>query len=745
MRDLVRKMITMPSSGVGVGQAYGPAVEKSLEYIFSTGMEACLNGVIQKVVPVKDLKIAMEIFQLVLPRAQDKPQQCLAPKVIQLITNNLRVAVQQLVLNYPQSDAPAFDELYAIDLLGMVISTCEVQFFWSNVTSASAKPRNLAPRVLSAALKYNPEKEWLGNAFLRESGSDHELASSWLLGTLDVATLNSTPIACKVEDTPFSLASKQRSEGQEDDLEVKPHVRDSDSWMMLTDGIIYHMLRKDPVGICTMDPQILSLLREVASSCKFPTAVHASTNGLHDVETLYDLHLDVFQSFSRSAGKQWSSLGDLREKNQFRTKLMSNQFGIFISFLDAFKINFRRACTEIDRVNHNWHAFSELFLRQAGVNATGGRSYHEMDDTIKSFDERLTGLTTMFRFMYQCMDAFMFYCGEMAIGKSNLFFDAMQLLFRQVNSADGVRNVNEELRKGFCTGSMGFVDSVQLFFARQKYPSLLHWFAQTSEIYQTFNSGWEASPLKTLLVNILDPDGPLGIHSYYPGVESSNEQDIDVRTVRREAFYLSCGLFDCRCTNSFEHSRATSSCSRVHQLRQFVLGDFMRDTFTFVQRDGDTSLLETMVPLFQFVRAFQLNELHPCLEWMVECLIKYVPGEEVVNSTISCVLLTELCGIVCEAIAFNEHRPKLELIDLVELVLVYLQSVYVALSRRTTTMMSPFFAPCIEYPPSVKLSEYRFSPSTFPATDLLAAIGRVAQQCQASSDDRLRYFTTVAP
>ncbi|KAE9358774.1 hypothetical protein PR003_g1087 [Phytophthora rubi] len=410
----------------------------------------------------------------------------------------------------------------------------------------------------------------------------------------------------------------------------------------------------------------------------------------------------------------------------------ADQSGIFTSFLEAYKINFRRACGEIDKKNHKWHSFAELFLRQAGVNVTGGRSYHDMDDTIKSFDERLTGLTTMFRFMYQCMDTFMFYCGEMAIGETNLFFDTMQLLFRQVNSVEypqairrldgirtldqrsGVRNVNEELRKGFCTASMGFVDSVQLFFARQKYPSLLHWFAQTSEIYQTFKKGWKASPLRTLLVNILDPDGPLGIHSYYPGDEASDELVVD-----------------------------------------------------FVRAVLNHASLNVNLPRATHAQDFQLNELHPCLEWMVECLIKLVPGEEAVDSTISCVLLTELCGIVCEAIAFNEHRPMLELINLVELVLVYLQTVYVALSRRTTTTMGPLFSTCVEYPPSLKLSEYRFSPSAFrgivvergqsgpvdsygislarAATDLLAAIGRVAQQCQSSSDDRLRYFVAVAP
>lgn len=96
----------------------------------------------------------------------------------------------------------------------------------------------------------------------------------------------------------------------------------------------------------------------------------------------------------------------------------------------------------------------------------------------------------------------------------------------------------------------------------------------------------------------------------------------------------------------------------------------MRETFAFVLQEGVTSLLETMVPLCQFVRGvlnhanlnvnisrvtqvdepgaecnvgsparhdFQLSELQSCLEWMVECLINLVPGEEAVDSTIRCV------------------------------------------------------------------------------------------------------------
>ncbi|KAI9992774.1 hypothetical protein PInf_014642 [Phytophthora infestans] len=76
MRDLIRKMLEMPSSGMRVGPAFGAAVEKSLEHVFSSGLEACLTAATQKIITATDLKIAMEIFQLVLPRAPDEPKQC---------------------------------------------------------------------------------------------------------------------------------------------------------------------------------------------------------------------------------------------------------------------------------------------------------------------------------------------------------------------------------------------------------------------------------------------------------------------------------------------------------------------------------------------------------------------------------------------------------------------------------------------------------------------------------------------
>jgi hypothetical protein len=369
-RDLVRKMLDTPSSGVLVGPAFGSAVEKSLEYVFSAGMEACLNGAIQKVLTERDLKIAMEIFQLVLPRAPDEAKRCLPrdefddgvdyanldldgleghksapapawtvgecrPKVVSLIASNLRLAIQQVVLKYPESDAPEYAELYAIDLQGLLLSTCEVKFIWSNLTSTLVKPRNLVPRVLSAALKYNPDKGWLRNVFLRESGADLELCTAWLLGTLDVSALNATSIAFRYNDAPFTIEGGH-IQGATSHNQLS--VRDSDYWPVLTDGIIFH-LRDRTRGLGAMDPHVLHLLREVASTCKFPTAVRENEAGLHEVTTLYNLHLDVFELFCRSAGNTWRLLSkepskNWDEMNTFRPKMLDPQHGIFASFLE---------------------------------------------------------------------------------------------------------------------------------------------------------------------------------------------------------------------------------------------------------------------------------------------------------------------------------------------------------------------------------------------------------------------------
>lgn len=191
--------------------------------------------------------------------------------------------------------------------------------------------------------------------------------------------------------------------------------------------------------------------------------------------------------------------------------------------------------------------------------------------------------------------------------------------------------------------------------------------------------GWSASPLRKLLLNVLDPHGPLGIHSYYPievnqssSATTGRQREFDVRQVRREAFYLSCGLFFCRCTNSYEHSRHSTSSAeapatqneakaRLQTLRKFILNDFIQETFNYAA-DDQVCLHETLVPVAQFVRAvlshynmnfqhqvahnssegqqqvpefdFQVREVYYCLESLLLYCVKTFQTERVLQSSI---------------------------------------------------------------------------------------------------------------
>lgn len=177
---------------------------------------------------------------------------------------------------------------------------------------------------------------------------------------------------------------------------------------------------------------------------------------------------------------------------------------------------------------------------------------------------------------------------------------------------------------------------------------------QTSRTYLTFTPvGWPNSQLRTLLVNALDSEGPLGIHSYYPMEDKRQKRrGFDVKDVRREAFYLACGLFVCQCINSFEHCKkrhgdasAARSLALVQEMRAFVLHDFVRESIEFAIERIDT-FEEALLPLLQLLRAvlnhanlsrrrgktadgegastcdFNLLEIHASFEWVTLYVVR---------------------------------------------------------------------------------------------------------------------------
>ncbi|TYZ69176.1 hypothetical protein PybrP1_012173 [[Pythium] brassicae (nom. inval.)] len=837
------------------------AVRSSVAFILNAGLEACLDAAMDQLVPVDALHASLEILQLLVPRRDDIPSQHLqvaaamapAPPMpttasgepvdefgefdalfeddvwatvdldavssaaghgatpsslktfedtaVRSLLAHLRLSLQRVVIKFPDHEPGpgAHYELYAVELLGALVATCSFPFGWSLVSGSALKPRVLAPRLLSAVLKHQREKDWFSTCFLSESGADQELASLWLMATLDLRALLPPSGDDDARHVPESdrFAFPLLAAGATVTQDAGAQTRYSDYWVMLTDTILFHVLRENAVAQYKTDPLLLRLLRATARNISFArvlqssAATASSSQPPRDLATLYALHLDVFQEFCRSSGALWGELSAdpaayRAAMNRFRLKTMDVKSGVFTAFPEAYEINLKLVSQELDRAGRNWYALSEKFLRDFTTPAAAGggapTNFHAVDEALelahggeRRGDAGVRRLIVLFKLMYGCVDAFLYHCGTMAIGQQNLFFAVMRLMFRQASCAEfpqaetrlrqlqqaaasqhadahQSRWFDSSLEAGGGAGGgrqpqlatsagkhvspacLGFVESVRLFFARQKYPSLLHWFSQTLETYQTLQRGWSASPLRKLLLNVLDPHGPLGIHSYYPidadlhstsAGRGRHECEFDVRHVRREAFYLSCGLFLCRCTSAYEHSRLFSAAepaahdaaaARLRTLRVFILNDFIRETFAYAAGDP-VCLLETLVPVAQFVRAvlshcslnlqqqpvtsadpparsfdFAWGEVNGCLERLLRHCITTFDARAVLQTSIRCVLAVELCGIVSEAVALIDAVADSAASALLELGVAYFREIHAALSESSANALPPVFA-----------------------------------------------------
>lgn len=396
LRDLTRRLVALipeipvPQSQPSSSSSYAlDAVRSSLSSVLSAGLEASLDAAVDDLLPIDALHVALEIVQLVVPREPDAPTRCVqvisapappatgpsastfdefddldmddvfasvdldtlasgrssastapatlalfADSVLQSTLTHLRLALQRVVIKYPLRGRVTYYELFAIELLGRLVSTCSFPFAWSLVSATSLKPRVLAPRLVSAILKHNSEREWFSTCFLSESGADQELATLWLTATLDLQAL--FPALCALQPSASDrfvlpvVASESSSSSA-------PTIRYANYWVMLTDAVIYNVVRENPVAQYKMDPLVLAFVRSIAQSCTFTTTMRAQPEPPSDAVTLYALHLNIFQEFCRSAGAIWRSLATdasqrRAEMHRFRLKMMDVQSGVFAAF-----------------------------------------------------------------------------------------------------------------------------------------------------------------------------------------------------------------------------------------------------------------------------------------------------------------------------------------------------------------------------------------------------------------------------
>lgn len=103
-------------------------------------------------------------------------------------------------------------------------------------------------------------------------------------------------------------------------------------------------------------------------------------------------------------------------------------------------------------------------------------------------NEPLWQALRLFKFMYDCAEAFLIHCSDLAIGQQNTFFAIMEVMFRQAVFAE-----NERIKAKFPSKFQAFttaksehtltewnslLESIRTYFAQQKYPSLMRWFAR---------------------------------------------------------------------------------------------------------------------------------------------------------------------------------------------------------------------------------------------------------------------------
>lgn len=776
LRDLSIQLTSRVRKAIDVDPSEIRMLRSCASAVFCDGIGYCLDAAVEGTLRSSDLSTTIEIVALWIPRAKHTPTRSLVVAPLMsaqsaqssefdefdddemmdllatvdlengtlsgtvdhhtiareieeyangIVTANLRLPIQRLVMSMPSMLWRSYQEIYLLDVFGAMVASCTFPFSWSIVSRSAMKQRLLAPRLLSSTLKVKSEKDWFATIFLSEQNADAELSSMWLLATLDVKSL----LPVDLRFPPDAGTNDNRDVGV---------ARYSDYWLALTDGILANMLKENQVVRYKMDPLIHKLLADTSAHCSYRRALQENPEVWH-ISSLTSLHADVFRTFCRRAGMIWQELsedpsrrGDL---NRFRSKIMDKQRGILTALPEAYEINLQLVCAELDRESSNrWLGLTNRFLEDFSPRVGDTESLHSVDDASSALDRDLTDpvlrpLVVLFKFMYECVDAFLFNCGGMAIGQQNIFYSVIELMFRQARCAES-QTAEERLKRssmstsglpfdarvvlgtsgsstvpGVSNACSSFAESVRLFFAYQKYPSLVNWFVQNLETYQTLKGGWNSSPLRVLAYNILDPYGPLGIHSYYP---IQDKQDrFDPGHVRREAFYLSCGLYRCCCSTAYEHSRQEADHHQEHrraQLRRFMVTAFISELIGSVKEDEDID--ETVLPAMQFVKATlghanlgnadQLQmlvweDLGRCLCAIGQHILHKLKEDHRMGETMTCVLMIEFSRIVEEAVRLHDILQNGKLRRFVDIGLQVTTLAYRALGQYSSIPVEEIF------------------------------------------------------
>lgn len=186
-------------------------------------------------------------------------------------------------------------------------------------------------------------------------------------------------------------------------------------------------------------------------------------------------------------------------------------FVLFNLLCRLYEVNLRHMITRLEQMKNSGWMRSTLVLEQKFARQQyASTNAHSLDASIDSlnlhsFDGKgesnaaLWQALRLYKFMYDCTEAFLIYCSDLAIGQQNTFFAIMEVMFRQAVFAE-----NERIKAKFPSKSQStstvksqhtltawnpLLESIRTYFAQQKYPSLMYWFARVRKLLPI---GWKS-------------------------------------------------------------------------------------------------------------------------------------------------------------------------------------------------------------------------------------------------------------
>ncbi|OQR87874.1 hypothetical protein ACHHYP_07914 [Achlya hypogyna] len=475
-------------------------IAASLTAVYSTGLEAVLQACQQHQLPEGHLRLALQVIHTVLPPATAVP---------------------------PPSSADEFDDpeemalLAALDmdaLLPPAAITVPVVSFHALVVQRVADPVAKGLRaVLQKLVLLAPQSALvlgaLGGIFALAPTTSWEL----LLAATASPSLRFVPprvlreAVARATDAPAFVAAWAQT-----------HRRDAlplELWLLaMLDPRSDDAGRRDIThALATHTP----LLRTVPPTAPWP---------------------ELWAAFATNVRAAFEPLPTL-----FRSGVADGQKGWLTAVLDGATA----ALLEVAVERPQWGVLQALQASHAPFGATDVRLLARLAAGTSATHRAVRFVGRL----YECVAALLAACGDLARGAHLVFHGWQRELFPSASYAahsaaaqsllhGQVASVFREkpgpptiwFASKLAKPWVQVVDVARAFFAVQHYPTLLQWFAQTAEVYRLYEGGFQTAPLRTLLYNLVDVEGSLGLASFYP-------MDSDASpTWAREADYFARGL-----------------------------------------------------------------------------------------------------------------------------------------------------------------------------------------------------------